>query len=45
VAALVTEEPVSAQTVSQLTRDLDRAWWRSIRPRWGTTGAICVWTA
>ena len=45
VVALVTEEPVSAQTVSQLTRDLDRAVVAFHQAPLGMTGAICFWMA
>ncbi len=41
VAALFTDEPVSAQTVSLLTRVLHPQWRRSIRRAWRMTAFIC----
>lgn len=44
VAAVVTGEPVSAQTVSKLTRVLDQAVEEFHHRPLGTTGPICFWT-
>ena len=41
--ALITEEPVNAQTGSRLTRNVDQAVASFIRPRYPMTGGTCCW--
>ena len=44
LVAILTGEPVSPQTVSRLTRELDEAVLEFIGRRWRTSGRTCFWT-
>ncbi|MGH7181877.1 MAG: transposase [Nitrospiraceae bacterium] len=45
VVVLITEEPVSAQTISRVTRHLDQAVAQFHQARLTDTGGICFWMA